>query len=33
MKRSVLKIHPADNVLVALKSLGKGEKNPFEGKE
>jgi len=33
MKRSVLKIHPADNVLVALKNLGKGEKIPFEGKE
>ena len=25
MKRSVLKIHPDDNVLVALKDLGAGE--------
>lgn len=31
MKHRVLKIHPGDNVIVALTSLSKGETIPFEG--
>jgi len=33
MKQVVLKIHPKDNVLVALKNLSKGETISFEGEE
>jgi altronate hydrolase len=33
MKQVVLKIHPKDNVLVALKNLAKGETISFEGEE
>src|SRR6476660_1909380 len=33
MKQVVLKIHPDDNVLVALKNLAKGETISFEGEE
>jgi len=33
MKQVVLKIHPKDNVLVALKNLAKGETFSFEGEE
>src|SRR4029078_2745706 len=33
MKQVVLKIHPKDNVLVALKNLAKGEAISFEGDE
>jgi len=33
MKQVVLKIHPNDNVLVALKNLSKGETISFEGEE
>jgi len=33
MKQVVLKIHPKDNVLVALKNLPKGETISFEGEE
>src|SRR6476620_6201922 len=33
MKQVVLKIHPKDNVLVALKNLAKGEAISFEGEE
>jgi altronate hydrolase len=33
MKQVVLKIHPEDNVLVALKNLSKGETISFEGEE
>jgi altronate hydrolase len=32
-QQTVLKVHPADNVLVALINLGKGEKVVFEGQE
>lgn len=31
MKQRVLKVHPSDNVLVALTNLKKGEQVPFEG--
>src|ERR1017187_2909055 len=31
MKKSILKIHPGDNVLVALRDLSKGEVITFEG--
>src|SRR5215467_6350057 len=31
MKHSVLKVHPKDNVLVALRNLAKGETISFEG--
>ncbi|WEK38241.1 MAG: altronate dehydratase family protein [Candidatus Pseudobacter hemicellulosilyticus] len=33
MKRKVLKVHPKDNVLVALSNLAAGESISFEGKE
>ena len=33
MKKVVLKVHPKDNVLVALKNLAKGETIVFEGQE
>jgi len=33
MKKVVLKVHPKDNVLVALKNLAKGETIAFEGQE
>src|SRR5262245_4485883 len=33
MKQVVLKIHPKDNVIVALKNLGKGETISFEGEK
>lgn len=33
MKNSVLKIHPKDNVLVALRNLAKGEVISFDGRE
>ena len=33
MKQSVLKVHPKDNVIVALKNLSKGETISFEGEE
>ncbi len=33
MKQVVLKVHPKDNVLVALRSLAKGEKIVFDGQE
>lgn len=33
MKHCVLKVHPSDNVLVALTDLGKGEKITFSGQE
>ncbi|HEY1872606.1 MAG TPA: UxaA family hydrolase, partial [Chitinophagaceae bacterium] len=33
MKQLVVKVHPRDNVLVALKDLAKGEKISFEGNE
>ena len=33
MKQKVLKVHPKDNVIVALHNLSKGEIIPFEGKE
>jgi altronate hydrolase len=33
MKQVVLKVHPKDNVLVALKNLAKGETIAFEGQE
>ena len=31
MKQSVLKVHPKDNVLVALKNLSKGERVQYNG--
>jgi altronate hydrolase len=33
MKRNVLKVHPADNVLVALQNLAKGERVSYNGEE
>jgi altronate hydrolase len=33
MRKSVLKVHPKDNVLVALRDLSKGEKISYEGEE
>jgi len=33
MKNSVLRVHPKDNVLVALKNLSKGETIGFNGHE
>lgn len=33
MRKSVLKVHPKDNVLVALRYLSKGEKISYEGEE
>ena len=33
MKHKVLKVHPTDNVIVALSNLSKGEKISFEGNE
>jgi altronate hydrolase len=33
MKHKVLKVHPKDNVLVALANLSKGDKITFEGNE
>src|SRR5437868_14872202 len=33
MKQKILKVHPADNVLVALTNLGKGETVTYNGEE
>jgi len=33
MKRNVLKVHPSDNVLVALQNLKKGQAVSYEGRE
>lgn len=33
MKRSILKVHPGDNVLVALQNLAKGETVTYNGEE
>ncbi len=32
MRKKVLKVHPDDNVIVALENLSKGEEIDFEGK-
>ena len=33
MKHKVLKVHPKDNVIVALANLSKGDKISFEGED
>ena len=33
MKKIVLKVHPKDNVIVALRDLEQGEKIEFEGSQ